>query len=122
MDKATPTQVRSIIDTSLQDAEIQEYVDSADVFLPAVFASVELSTAVQLEMSKWCSAHFIAMTKDRQAESEKSGSASIKYTGKTDMGFEATTYGQMLLRLDQTGLLQKAQRKQASINVVTSFK
>jgi len=63
-------------------------------------------------------AHFIATSREPQTQSESvGGEASVTYRGKTDMGLNATLYGQQALALDCSGLLAKAGLKGASIKV-----
>jgi len=112
--------VKDVLDTGLTDEQINAYINMA------YYRTIPLATnlgncggsAALASIQALLAAHFIATTREPQLESESiAGEASVRYRGKTDMGLNATTYGQQALALDCSGLLAKAGLKAASIKV-----
>lgn len=63
-------------------------------------------------------AHFIRLTIDRDATVDDRGTATVTYTGNTDaMGLKGTTYGQLVMMLDDKGILEQLERKTATMEV-----
>lgn len=116
-------EVKDIITTSLTNLIIDTYIQAANITITDLLgSSTDLSDDQKKEIERWFTAHLMACTKERQAQSEKDLDASIKYQGETGKGLESTHYGQMCLVLDTTGLLaQKLGKKKPSTIAVTSF-
>lgn len=63
-------------------------------------------------------AHYLHISRDRQAKSEDvAGEYSVTWLGKDDLGLEATLYGQQALALDTTGSLARARLKGVTFEV-----
>ena len=114
MARTTPENVRQIIEVKL-DLDLSPFIDAAssvvtDVAtgtsgpaIPYAFEKLEL-------IERWLAAHFVT-NRDPRNESEKTGEASGKFRGKTEMGFTSSLYGQMAMMLDTNGGLAALNRK-----------
>jgi hypothetical protein len=58
----------------------------------------------------------------RDIEEEEVDDVRVKYQGKFGLGLESTTYGQMVIALDTSGLLSESTKKKASISAIAQFK
>jgi hypothetical protein len=124
--RISPAEVKEIIKipTFIPDTVIHSFIVGANLTVTAILGSDTVITAAQLkEVEKWLAAHFLACSRVRQAqEQEVLGETSIKYTGTTDKGLDATFYGQTVKILDTTGKLDASiGKKQASMTAITSF-
>ena len=110
-------------DTNLSDTVLEAYIDSANAFVTAHLSGEGLSTALLAEIEKWIAAHMISSTRERQSKKEEAGGAKIEYTGYWTLGLNGTSYGQMAVALDTSGVLQTlAQNKlSAWTKAVPSF-
>jgi hypothetical protein len=123
MARVVAHEVKDIIDTDLSDRIVQVFIDAANLTVTELLGSnTDLSDDAKKEVERWLTAHLLASTRERQAESEKIDVASIVYQGKTGKGLESTLYGQQAKLLDTTGILAQNLGK-ASIftHAVTSF-
>jgi hypothetical protein len=116
--------VREVIDTALEEAEINRFINQA--YLMAIPCSGNLGDcggqAALAEIQAQLAAHFIAMSREFQPEQEAiGGEASVRYRGKSGTGLEATTYGQNAMMMDCSGQLARmqSQPKRASMRVWT---
>lgn len=112
MATATVDEVRAIIDTNIEDDNIESYIDSASSLLSIWFSGVTASQELLTELEKWVAAHLIAMTKERQAKEEGAGGAYIKYAGVFGTGLKTTSYGQTAIEIDTTNTLRSVSGKQ----------
>lgn len=102
----TVDEVRAIISTNLEDLVIREYIESTDGIMKGLFQGVSISQGVYKEIQRWLTAHAIAISKERQAKEEGAGGAYIKYSLIQGQGLASTSYGQMAMTIDSTGILQ----------------
>jgi hypothetical protein len=118
----TPDELKEILETDLSDAILNAFINAAYTFRIEYLASAGLSAAALAEIEKWLAAHFAAVSRQRQEESENiAGEYSVKYTGKTDMFLSSTLYGQMALSFDPSGTLASVGLKGVEFDVyVTS--
>jgi hypothetical protein len=93
------------MDTSLTEGDVTPFLTSANAFVTASLGSSLLSESILKEIERWITAHMIASTKERQAKEEEAGGAKIKYAGYWGAGLLGTSYGQMAVALDTTGVL-----------------
>lgn len=110
MARTTVAEVRLIFPDELSgvvDATVTAFISDANAYVTEILGSSGLSVATLTTIEKYLTGHTIAMTIDRQAQEEEVKDAKIKYTGKTDMGLEATYYGQMVLFYDTSGLIEE---------------
>ncbi|MFW6002556.1 MAG: hypothetical protein ACOCQD_04380 [archaeon] len=112
MATATVDEVRAIIDTNIEDTNVESYIDSASSLLSIWFSGVTASQELLTELEKWVAAHLIAMTKERQAKEEGAGGAYIKYAGVFGTGLKTTSYGQTAIEIDTTNTLRSVSGKQ----------
>lgn len=116
--RVTPAEVIVIMDTSLTETQMQPFVDLANSMVNEHLLGEGVATATLGKIELQLSAHYAAAFKDRIAESQKIGDASIKFIGKFDMGLDLTPYGQMAKSLDPTGILAELDLGAAEIEVV----
>jgi hypothetical protein len=118
------SEVLEILDDNCDVAEskITPFILAASTIIDKVFSIGEtLSEDTLKEIERWYTAHLIASTIARSAETETLGDASVKYTGFFSMGLDLTPYGQIVKQLDTTGKLALNGKKVASIYAVKSF-
>ena len=105
-----------ILETELTEAQLSAFVNSAHYLIQANLLSSGLSSDVLTEIHKYLAAHFASL-RDQRIESERVADVSMKYQGKTDMGLNATFYGQTALMLDTSGSLANLALKPATFLV-----
>ena len=105
-----------ILETELTEAQLSAFVNSAHYLIQANLLSSGLSSDVLTEIHKYLAAHFASL-RDQRIESERVADVSMKYQGKTDMGLNATLYGQTALMLDTSGNLANLALKPATFLV-----
>lgn len=105
-----------ILETELTEAQLSAFVNSAHYLIQANLLSSGLSSDVLTEIHKYLAAHFASL-RDQRIESERVADVSMKYQGKTDMGLNATLYGQTALMLDTSGSLANLALKPATFLV-----
>jgi len=71
---------------------------------------VEAADAALVEL--WLAAHLYKMS-DRQFSNKSTLGASASYAGKTGMGLDSTTYGQVAKNMDPSGLLATVMKEGA---------
>lgn len=117
----SPTEVRGIIKTELNDENIEEFISTAHLMVIKFLAPRGVSLDLQTEIKKYLAAHLIASSfKDKTVVStnvveETIGDAKIKYgevskstgTSVTISNLKTTRWGQMAVMLDPTGVLGK---------------
>lgn len=95
------------IDESYSDDDLECFIMAAHVVIENEIVADEdcdASACTLRELERWLAAHFIA-TADPKVWSEKYGDAANMYQGKWNVGFDATNYGQQVMRLDPCGKL-----------------
>jgi hypothetical protein len=105
MANVTVDEVKNIIDTTLDTADIEAYISTATAVLDNAYTGYTVSTALRKEVERWLTAHLIASTREQQLTEAKAGSASAKFQGKTGMNLYSTFYGQNAISIDTTGAL-----------------
>lgn len=123
--RVVPEEVKEIIETELSDTSIETFINAANLTITKILDGADISSDQLKEIERWLTAHLIACTMERQVSKEALGQASVSYTGITQMGLNATLYGQQVKILDTTGLLAQQESQQgkllASITAVKSF-
>lgn len=118
--RATATEVKLILgDTTLSDTIINSYIKGANTLVNSVLGTD--ITDLLSEIERWFAAHMIAATRERMAKKEKAGTAEIEYLGTFEAGLESTPYGQMVMLLDQTGLMAGLGKRAVRVSAITSF-
>ena len=122
MARTTVAEVKQIMDTALTDPQINAYISVSTSIVTDVFVNNTTLGDVRLEeIERWLTAHLIASTRERQTTEEWIGDVKIKYAGTFGEGLKSTTYGQMVLFLDSTGLIAKLSKKAVRILAIESF-
>jgi len=121
--RTTAAEVKEIMDNcTLDDTVVDAYIVGANAWIDNILADdITLGDTLLETLEQWFTAHMIAVSTCRTASKEKLGEAAVEYTGKWGMKLNSTSYGQMVLTLDTTGLLAKAGKESASIYAITSF-
>lgn len=98
MANVTEDEVKEILDTDLDN--LQPFIDTAHLEVQ----ELDLSDDRAAEVEKWLAAHFAAI-RDKRVESKSIEGNREDYAGETDMGYNATQYGQQALLLDTSNEL-----------------
>lgn len=110
--RTTEPEVRGIIATDLE-LSIEPFIEAAAVLVDRVetldTGSI-LTTANLVQIETYLAAHFYAL-RDQLFSEKKTGDASAVFQGKTEMGLDFTSYGQMAKVLDVTGALASFGKK-----------
>lgn len=114
--RVNDTEVKRIIKTSL---DTTPFINTANVLVDQYLGSSALSDVLIRQIELWWSAHLVAI-RELQPSEEKIGKTETKYQGKTGMGLNATLYGQQVLMLDPTGILNNLGRKVAKFETIQS--
>jgi hypothetical protein len=118
--RVTAAEVKEIFETLLPDSDVNAFINTAHLIVNEQLANQGMSEARLGEIEKYLAAHLTAL-KDPRLDSEKVGQYSYKAQGKTDLGLDATIYGQQVRLLDSSGILSEASepRKRATIEVLS---
>ena len=119
MGRVTALEVKGIIETTLTDAEVLVYVTSANTMVNSVLG--EGTTDILKEIERWLTAHMIACTKEQQTKEEGAGGAYVKYAQVFGQNLSSTSYGQMVLTLDQSGRMASLGGKIARMIAIKNF-
>jgi hypothetical protein len=121
--RTTVPLVKEIIETDLADSIINSFINSAHYLVQAKLVDTEagLSASQLADIEMYLAAHFMAISRERQVESEAVGGEwQAKYQGKTDMNLQATLYGQQALLMDTSGKLATLGKQRATFKVFTA--
>jgi len=106
MARTNATDVKLILDTELSDEIVTAFIGDANLIVTHYLGDVNSLLDTQKEsIEKWLTAHLLAVSMERQAETEEVRYAKIKYQGKTGLNLDATLYGQQVKLLDTSGTL-----------------
>lgn len=78
-------------------------------------------STTRLELIERYLAAHLYTNRDPQSENERAGSVSVRYQGKTGLGFEASLYGQTAMRLDTSGGLAALNKRMKEGAVSPAF-
>lgn len=122
MARTTAANVRLIMSTSLTDAQLAAFIETAhQIVTNEIEDSSVTSTKLEL-IERWLAAHF-ASVRTKQTASEKAGSVSATFQGQTAMHLEATHYGQNAMLLDDSGALAALNKmKEESVSMSNLWK
>jgi hypothetical protein len=101
--RTTAAKVKTIIDTDLEDAQVEEFITDANRLVDKALNNSGLSEDLLTSIEKWFTAHLIASSRERMAKKEGAGGVSIEYAGTYGQGLASTPYGQQVKALDPTG-------------------
>lgn len=100
------TEVKEVIDTSLTDAQVNAFINTANRFIAeAELSGHGVASATLTEIEKYLAAHFLSLRDQRVASEAFPSGFRLSYQGKTGMGLDGTQYGQMAKALDSSGRL-----------------
>lgn len=117
--RTTKAAVRYIIETALEDDELDALIKQANLMVTRVVGNEGLATDLLKDLETWLTAHLIAIGKERQPISEKVGEIWLSFQELGGKGFlEMTTFGKTVLFMDTSGSFQKRSLKQASITAI----
>lgn len=121
MGRVTTQEVKDIIvlKSDITDDQVNIFINQANLYVTNVFSGdTTVSDDILKEIERNIAAHFLHALDPR--ESEKTvNKARSKYSGKFDLGLNATTYGQNAMMLDPTGKLSETStRKRATLGVI----
>lgn len=121
MSDVVAADVKNILDTSLEDADINAYIGAAIALVDSVVGTV--TDALKFEIVRWLAAHLIASTREQQIAEATAGPASVKFQGHTGLGLNSTQYGQQVKVLDASGKLAALDKQKvtASLFAIGSF-
>jgi len=96
MPEATVSDVRTVIDTSLEDSEISSFLEDAEFDAEKAITdySNELSTTEQSQLEKYYAALLIRTTKEKGLSSQSAESRSMNYES-------SMTASELRVRVDQ---------------------
>jgi hypothetical protein len=119
MARVTATEVKELISTS---ETITAHINTANVLVTEKLGGNATMTADHLkEIERWMSAHFVAVSIERQAGKERIGNTAVEYAGFNTTGLQGlglTTYGQQAMMLDTTGTLSQLGKRRARIDTI----
>ena len=118
--RTTPTAVKIVIDTSLEDNAIESFITTANLMVNKIFEDVDLGEDLMAEIEKWLAAHLIASSRERAVTREEVDGVRIDYAGNYGKNLESTPYGQVVSSLDTTGKMASIGLKQAGLWSVSS--
>ena len=112
------TAVKEIMDTALEDGEVTSIIAHANRIVTTVLGGSTLTTAELKDIETWLTAHVIAIGKERQPQEEKVGDIWLKFQEKPKEFLKSTDYGQMVLFLDSTGLMQVSTKSKITFSAI----
>lgn len=119
---STPTvdEVRSVITTSLSDAQVLTMIADAALVVSRCPSIADAPESVQSAVVRWAAAHLIAIREPSGLVTQKSmGDASESYArAPLGVGLSGTFYGQQAILLDPTGCLERLGRQRAFMRVL----
>ena len=102
--RVNSTQVKAIIDTSVDD--VSDWINTANVIVEAHLLGTGQSDAVLSKVELYLAAHFVALTEERggliRSSAEEAAETYADIYGK---GFQSTRYGQQAISIDASGKL-----------------
>lgn len=108
--RTTQEEVRSVLGiASDSDIAMYPFINTATnivsrISTNATASSITISSSELQKIEAYLAAHFYALAYPQSVENQ-AGKSRAKYMGKTDMGFDYTSWGQMAKAMDVTGTL-----------------
>jgi len=110
--RTTQEKVREVVGSD-ESISMSPFIDFATELVDYVVtqdSSSILTTGMKERIETYLAAHFYAI-RDLQYHDKKTADASAKFQGVTDMGFDATLWGQQAKRGDLTGTLARLDKE-----------
>jgi len=114
--RVTAEEVKVVFDTQEADATVEAFIGVANRMVTANLSG-ELNDDILTDIELFLSCHFLSC-KDPRTSEESDVEVSAKFTAKYGKGFESTTYGQMALSLDSTGILINLGKSGVTVHAV----
>ena len=113
-------EVKEIFETDLSDGQVNAFINTAHLLVAEEISNQGLSEDRLTEIEKYLAAHFSSL-RDPRVSRETTGGYSYDVQGRTDLGLDATLYGQQVKLLDKSGRLSAASmpKQIASIEVLS---
>ena len=104
--------VLAIIETDLTEDQVQPFLETASIEVDEQLSTVSpaISPTLLELIERWLTCHVIAIF-DPRVNKEAADGVSFTYEGMTGEGLRGSRYGQQVMRLDPTGKLGQAGRK-----------
>jgi hypothetical protein len=121
--RTTVAEVKVIMETGLEDPEIDALIGVANRMVTNTLANAGLATDVLKDIESYMTAHLISIGKERQAITERINDIWITYQGDFEFAetLKTTTYGQMVIMLDSSGLMGRASKQKATIRATPQY-
>lgn len=110
--------VKAVIDTALEDKDLLQLMNQANVIVTRKLGSQGLVSGVLKDIETWLTAHLIAIGKERQLEEEHVGDIELHYKKNPDGFLQQTTFGQTVLFLDTSGELARSGKAKVKIKAI----
>jgi len=119
MPRATETEVKEIIKTTLTVEDVTPFLSAANTVVTDSLSGEGYGTETMKQIELWLAAHFLAARDPRRSRT-KIGAGDDTYEGKTGMGLNSTSYGQRVMMLDHHGVLAalSSSKRPAKVEVV----
>lgn len=116
--RATPAQVKEILDTTLSEPELLPFLLAASTLVDTYLGTSSLAVGLLREMERWWAAHLVCVRDPRFTQITTDGQAMTFQRGPAREGLQSTSYGQQVLLFDSTGILaQQLGSKRARVFV-----
>ncbi len=106
MSRTDSAAVCAVLDTTLDDDEVDPFINTANLMVTAYLGTSALDPDLLKEIETYLAAHFVTH-RDRVTSDESADSVGFKFQGKTEMGLDSSLYGQTAQILDTTGTLSQ---------------
>lgn len=117
--RVTAEEVLAIIDTTLTDISV--FITTANMLVTSHLGAAGLTDEVLKEIERYLAAHVLSL-RDQRTKSVSVDVLSESYQGQWGMGLNGTSYGQMAVLLDTSGILAKLAKfggaKKASMSMI----
>jgi len=106
MSRTDSAAVCAVLETSLNDDEVEPFIATANLMVTAYLGSSDLSADLLKEIETYLAAHFVTL-RDVQTKTEKADGVAFTYQGEWGKGLGSSSYGQTAQILDGTGILSQ---------------
>jgi len=114
MPRAIDEEVKEIIDT---DVDTTPFIKVANLLVNSHVTCTD-DEEILTEIERWLAAHFVGI-RDKEVKSYSIGDIKQSFAVNTGANLNATEYGQQAILLDPCNELEKLNKKQASVGVIT---
>lgn len=118
MARTTYTEVKKVINTALEDGEINDLIDFANRMVTTILNSSGLTSAQLKDIETYLTAHLIAISMERQTVEEKVGDVWVKYHDNPDGWLNLSNYGMTIIAMDTSGLFERQSKKKATFQAI----